>query len=189
MQHGRLALGLRPHEHLQHLLLLGEVRVLRDRPRRDLLAAEVVDRGEVGLAEGEPELRDVGAHLLPGAVRLEVAADDVLERPADDAPVGAVPVVVGLAAYAAAQPHLAHHLEHRLVRYALPVDGPQLHGDLAVADAVGEPAEDLGDPGAQLRPGGRLRVRQRVVVARPRQAGGLEQVGRPESQPRKLGDR
>jgi len=86
-------------------------------------------------------------------------------------------VIVGLAADAAPESHLAHHLEHRLVRYALPVDGAQLHGDLAVADAVGEPAEDLGDPPAQLGPGRLLRVRERVVVRRPGEPGALQQVG------------
>ena len=168
--------GLR--EPVEHLPLLLHVRPLRDRPRHDLPAAEVVDGREVGPAEGEPELRDVGAHLPPGAVRPEVAAEDVLEGLADLAPVGVVPVVVGLAAYAAPEPHLAHHLEDRLVRYALAVDGPQLHRYLAVADPVGEPAEDLGDPGAQFGPGGPLGVRQRVAVGRPGQRRRRQQVGK-----------
>lgn len=95
-------------------------------------------------------------------------------------------MVVGLAADPAPQPHLAHHLEHRLVRYALAVDGPRLHRYLAVADAVGEPAEDLGDPAAQPRPGRGLGVRQRVVVGRPGQRRRLQQVGQGEA-PRKRG--
>ena len=45
----------------------------------DLFAGKVVDRSEVGLTEGELELGDVGTQFLPGAGRLEVAADDVLE--------------------------------------------------------------------------------------------------------------
>lgn len=50
--------------------------------------------------------------------RLEVvpvAAEHVLERLADQAFVRIVLVVVGLASYAAAQSHLAHNLERRLV--------------------------------------------------------------------------
>ena len=86
-------------------------------------------------------------------------------------------MVVGLLPDAAAKPRLAHDLEHRLVGDAGAVDRPQLHRDLPVPDAVGEPAEDLGDPRAQLRPGRRLRVRERVVVRRPGESGGLQQVG------------
>jgi hypothetical protein len=97
---------LRRHEHGEHLLLLGEARALRDRPRDDLLAAEVVHGREVGLAEGALEPGDVGAHLLPGAVGGEVAAERVLEGLADLPPVGAVPVVVGLPADAAPEAHL-----------------------------------------------------------------------------------
>lgn len=42
-------------------------------------------------------------------------------------------MVVGLAADAAADPHLPHHLEHGLVGYARAQLGAQAHGDLAVA--------------------------------------------------------
>ena len=177
VQGGARALRLRRHEHGEHLLLLGEARALRDRPRHDLLAAEVVHGREVGLAEGALEPGDVGAHLLPGAVGGEVAAERVLEGLADLPPVGAVPVVVGLPADAAPEAHLAHHPEHRLVRYPRAVDGAQLHGHLPVSDAVREPAEDLGDPGAQLRPGRGLGMGQRVVVARPGEAGGPQEAG------------
>lgn len=183
VQHGPSALRLGGEEHLQHLLLLGEVGMHGYRVGHDLLAPEVVDGREVGLAEGELELGDVGTHLLPRAVRREVAADHVLEGLSDLAPVRVVPVVVGLAAYAAPEPHLVHHLEHRLVGDADAVDGAQLHRHLPVAHAVGEPAEDLGDPRAQLRPGRRLRVRQRVVVGGPGEAGGRQQVGEVVSPP------
>ena len=157
--------------------------MLRDRVRDDLLAAEVVDRGEVGLAEGEPELGDVGAHLLPRAVGLEVAPEHVLEGLADDPLVRVVPVVVGLLPDAAPQPHLAHHLEDGLVGDAGAVHGAQLHGHLPVADAVGEPAEYLGDPRPELRPGRLLRVRERVVVRGPGEPGGPQQVGEVVSLP------
>ena len=177
------ALGLGRHEHGEHLLLLGEVRVLRDRPGDDLLAAEVVNRREVGLAERAFELRDVGAHLLPRAVRLEVTAEHVLEGLADLPFVRVVPMVVALAADTAAQAHLSHHLEHCLVGDAGAVDGAQLHRDLAVADAIGEPAEYLGDSRAQLGPGRLLRVRERVVVRRPGELGALQQVGQPVALP------
>ena len=112
----------------------------------------------------------------------EIVAHSISLHP-DLALIGVVPVIVGLAADAAPESHLAHHLEHRLVRYALPVDGAQLHGDLAVADAVREPAEDLGDPGAQPGPGRPLRVRERVVVRRPGEPGALQQVGQPVATP------
>lgn len=65
-----------------------------DRLRDDLPAAEVVDRGEVGLAPGLPELGDVGAHLLPGSVGGEVPADYVLEGLACRVPVRVAPVSV-----------------------------------------------------------------------------------------------
>ena len=174
---GARALRLGRHERLQHLLLLGEVRVLGDRPRHDLLAPEVVRRREVGPAEGELELGDVGAQLLPGPVGGEVAADHVLEGLADGAPVRAVPVAVGLLPDAAPQAHLVHHLEHRLVRYPHAVHGPELHRDLAVADPVRQPPEDLGDARPELGPGRGLRVREGVVVAGPGEARRLEQVG------------
>ncbi|MGN0296808.1 MAG: family 1 glycosylhydrolase [Parafannyhessea sp.] len=111
------------------------------------------DEGGRGLAEGDPELGDVGAHLLPRAVRGEVAAEHVLEHLADGTPVGVVPVVVGLPPDAAPEAHLVHHPEHGLVRYAGAVDG------------------------VRLRPGRRLGMGQRVVVARPGQPGGGQQVG------------
>lgn len=63
VQNRRRGLGLGGHEHLEHLLLLGEVGVRRYRVRHDLLALEVVDRREVGLVERAPELSDVGAYL------------------------------------------------------------------------------------------------------------------------------
>lgn len=49
-----------------------------------------------------------------------------------------VPLVVGLAADPAPEAHLAHHLEDCLVYHPLPVDCAQLHGDLAVVEAVRE---------------------------------------------------
>ncbi len=179
-------LGLRLHGHPQHLLLVRQVGMQGYRVRHDLLAAEVVNRRQVRPAEGELELGDVGAHLPPEGVGGEVAAEHVLEGLADPPPVGAVPVAVGLAAYAAPQPHLAHHLEHRLVRDADAVDGAQLHGDLPVAHAVGEPAEELGDPRPELRPGRALGVRKGVVVGRHGRGRHLEQVGQGEA-PRKRG--
>ena len=171
------ALGHLGPELGENVVLLGHVGAERRRPRDDLLAAEVVDRREVGLAPGMLELGDVGPHLLPRAVRLEVPADHVLEGLADLSPVRAVPVVVGLAAYPAAYPHLAHDLEHGLVCDDGPALGAQAHGDLAMAAAVGGPGEDLGDLLPELRPGGRTWVRQRVVVARSGQSGGPQQVG------------
>ena len=145
---------------VEQLVLLGHVRVQRRGPGDDLLAAEVVDRREVGLAPGLLELGDVGAHLLPRPVGAEVAADDVLEGLADLAPVGVVPVVVGLAADPAADAHLAHHLQHGLVGYAHALLGSQAHGDLPVAAAVGGAREDLAGGLPELGPGGSLGVRQ-----------------------------
>ena len=86
-------------------------------------------------------------------------------------------MVVGLAADAAADSHLAHHLEHGLVGDHDAPLGAQAHGDLPVAAPVGGAREYLGDGVPELGPGGALRVRQRVVVARPGEPGALEQVG------------
>ena len=155
--------------------LLRHVRAPRRGPRHDLLAAEVVHRREVRLAPGLLELRDVGAHLLPRAVGGEVAPHDVLEGLAHDALVRVVLMVVGLAADTAADPHLAHHLEHGLVGDARAQLAAQAHGHLAVAASVGRAREDLRHGLAQLGPGRPLRVRQRVVVAGPGQAGALQQ--------------
>ena len=171
------AIGFLRHELVEQLMLLGHVGVQRGGPGDDLLAAEVVDRREVGLAPGLLELGDVCAHLLPRPVGLEVPADDVLEGLADLAPVGVVPAVAGLAADPAADAHLAHHLEHGLVGDARALLGAQAHGHLAVPAPVGGAREYLGGRLPELRPRRRLRVRQRVVVARPRQARAFQQVG------------
>ena len=149
----------------------------------NLFAGEVVDRSELGLTEGEFELGDVGTHLLPGAGRLEVAADDVVEALSHGSLVGVVPVVGPLAAYAAAQPHLTHHLQDRLVGDALSCLSAQAHGYLPVTAPVGGSRKDLGDLGPQIRPGWLLGVSQRVVVARPGKAGRLEEITHPVSMP------
>ena len=75
---------------------------------------------EVGFTEGEFELSDVGPHFLPGTGRREVATDDALEALPHRALVGVIPVVVRLPAYAAAQTHLTHHLQDRLVGEGIP---------------------------------------------------------------------
>ena len=177
VQHGPRALRHPLQQPVEQVRLLLHVGAGGRRPRHDLLAPEVVHRREVGLAPGLLELRDVGAHLPPRAVGGEVAPYDVLEGLAHDAPVGVVAVVVGLAAYPAADPHLPHHLEHGLVGDARAKLGAQAHGHLPVAAAVGGAREDLRDRPAQLGPGRPLRVRQRVVVRGPREAGAPEQVG------------
>ena len=175
VEHRRRALGHLRQQLVEQLGLLRHVRAGRRRPRDYLLAAEVVHRREVGLAPGLLELGDVGAHLLPRPVGGEVAPDDVLERLAHDAPVRVVPMVVGLAADAAADPHLPHHLEHGLAGYARAQLGAQAHGDLAVAAPVGRAREDLRHRVPQLRARRPGRVRQRVVVAGPGQAGAFQQ--------------
>ena len=176
VKHRRRALGHLRQQLVEQLGLLRHVRAGRRRPRDYLLAAEVVHRREVGLAPGLLELGDVGAHLLPGPVGFEVPADDVFEGFADLAPVGVVPVAIGLAADPAADAHLVHHLERRLVGYAHALLGSQAHGDLPVAAPVGGARESLGGGLPELGPGGRLGVRKRVIVARPRQAGAFQQV-------------
>ena len=157
-------------------MLLGEVGVHGDGVGDDLFAGKIVDRSEVGLTEGELELGDIGTHFLPGPIGCEVAADDVLEALPHVPLVGVVPVVVRLAAYAAAQPHLAHHLQDRLVGDALSCLSAQAHGYLPVTTPVGGSRKDLGDLGPQIRPGWLLGVSQRVVVARPGKTGGLEEI-------------
>ena len=176
VKHRRRALGHLRQQLVEQLGLLRHVRAGRRRPRDYLPAPEVVHRREVRLAPGLLELRDVGAHLLPRRGGGEVAPYDVLERLAHDAPVRVVPMVVGLAADAAADPHLAHHLEHGLVGDARAQLGAQAHGHLPVAAPVGRAREDLGHRAPQLRARRPGRVRQRVVVAGPRHAGALQQA-------------
>ena len=176
VQYRASALGLPGHEPVEQLMLLGHVGVQRRGAGDDLLAAEVVDRREIGLAPGLLELGDVGAHLLPRPVGPEVPADDVFEGLADLALVGVVPVVIGLAADPAADAHFAHHLERGLVGYARALLGSQAHGDLPVAAPVGGAREYLGGGLPELGPGGRLGVRKRVIVARSRQTGAFQQV-------------
>ena len=53
-------------------------------------------------------------------------------------------MVIGLAADPAADTHLVHHLERRLVGYAHALLGSQAHGDLPVAAPVGGAREYLG---------------------------------------------
>lgn len=183
-----LAPGDLRQQHVEHLLLLGHVRVPGDRPRRHLAAAEVERRREVRLPPGLPELRDVRAHLLPRPVGREVAPQHVLEGLPDDALVGVVPVVVGLAADAAGDPDLAHHLEHRPVGYARALLRPQAHRDLAVAAPVRRPAEDLDGLAPELGSRGPRRVAERVIVGRPGRPRRLQQVGEGESPPREPGD-
>ena len=134
---GRRALGHSGLQHVEHLLLLGEVGALRDEPRHDLLAAKVVGRRKVRLAEGESELGGVGTHLLPQVVGGEVSPEHVLEGLANLPSVGVVPVVVDLAAHAAAQPHLIHDLECRLVRDPDALLGARAHGGPPVTAAAG----------------------------------------------------
>ena len=142
----------------------------------DLFAGKVVDRSEVGLTEGELEFGDVGTQFLPGPIRREVAANDVVEPLPHGPLVGVVPVVVRLPAYAAAQPYLTHHLQDRLVGDAHPFLSTQAHRYLPVTAPVGGSRKDLYDLRLQLRPGWLLGVSQRVVVARPGKASSLEEI-------------
>ena len=177
------SLGLGVHEHVEHLLLLGPVGAHGDGVGHDLFAGEVVDRREVGLTEGELELGDIGTHLLPGPIGCEVAADDVVEALSHGSLVGVVPVVGPLAAYAAAQPHLAHHLQDRLVSDACSFLSAQAHGYLPVTAPVRGARKDLSDLGPQMRPGHALGVSQRVVVARPGKTGHLKEIAHRMSTP------
>ena len=88
-----------------------------------------------------------------------------------------------LTAYAAAQPHLTHHLQDRLISDALPFLSAQAHSDLPVTAPVGGTRKDLGDLGPQIRSGWLLGVSQRVVVARPGKTGGLEEIAHRMSAP------
>ena len=116
--HGRGgALGDLGQQLVEHPDLLGHVGRGRYVARHNLLGAEVQRRGPVGLAARHLELGDVRSQLPPRGPGVEIPRDHVLERPADDAPVRVVPVVGRLASDTAANPHLAHHLEHGLVGY------------------------------------------------------------------------
>ena len=159
VQHGLCPLRLLGHQRVEKLGLLSHVGASRRRPRDDLLAAEVVDRREVRLAPGLLELGDVGAHLLPRRGGLEVPPDDVLEGVADLALVRAVFTAAGLAPDPAAQAHLAHHLEHRLVGDDRALLGAQAHRYLAMPAAVGGAREYLGRGVPKLGPRGALGVR------------------------------
>lgn len=163
-------------QHVEHLLLLREVRRLGDRPGDYLAAAEVVGRGEVGLAKRALKLGDVGPELLPGPVGGEVPAQHVLERLADHPFVRAVPVMVRLPPYAAAHPHLAHHLERGLVGDARAEPRAQAHGYLTASAPVRRAGEDLGGGLPELRPGGPLGVREGVIVGRLGESRAFQQV-------------
>ena len=52
-----------------------------------------------------------------------------------------------LAEYAAAQPHLTHHLQNRLIGDALPFLSAQAHGHLPVTAPVRGTRKDLCDLG------------------------------------------
>ena len=181
VQDGRGALRHLGEQLVEDVVLLRHARAARHRPGDDLLAAEVVYGGEVGLAPGLLELRDVGAHLLPRGVGPEVAADDVLEGLADLALVRVVAVVVGLAPDPAAQAHLAHDLQHGLVGDAHAQLGPQAHRYLPVPAAVGGAREHLPDELPQLGPRRLLGMRDRVIIARSREPCAFQQVGEPVS--------
>ena len=168
---GDLGQQLVEHPHL--LALVGRGRYVA---RHDLLGAEVQRRGPVGLAASHLELGDVRPQLLPRGPGVEIPRDHVLERPADDAPVRVVPVVGRLASDAAANPHLAHHLEHGLVGYHGPLFRPEAHRYLPVPAAVGGAREDLGGRLPELGARGPRRVREGVVVGRPLELGACEQV-------------
>lgn len=129
-------LGPEPGE---HLVLLLHVRREADRPRDDAVAAEVEHRREVRLAPGldwTNSVTSVASELLPGAARGEVAAEQVLERLADPAHIGAVRAVPPPAPYAAPEPDLPHQLEDRLVGYPDAELGPEAHRHLPVPAAV-----------------------------------------------------
>ena len=85
-------------------------------------------------------------------------------------------MVLRFAAYAAAQPHFAHHLQDRLIGDALPFLSAQAHGYLPVTAPRWGFVKNLGNLGPQIRPGWLLGVSQRVVVARPGKTGGLEEI-------------
>lgn len=131
--HGRGgALGDLGQQLVEHPHLLGHVGRGRYVARHNLLGAEVQRRGPVGLAASHLELGDVRPQLLPRGPGVEIPRDHVLERSADDALVRVVPVVGRLASDPAANPHLAHHLEHGLVGYHGPLFRPEAHRYLPV---------------------------------------------------------
>ena len=81
-----------------------------------------------------------------------------------------------LTAYTAAQPHLTHHLQNRLISDTHPFLSAQAHSHLPVTAPVGGPRKNLGNLGPQIRSGWLLGVSQRVVVARPGKASSLKEV-------------
>jgi len=141
------SLGFGIHEYLKHLLLLGKIRAHRDGVGNNLLAGKVINRSEVGLTKGKLKLGNISTQLLPGTGRREVATDDVGEPLPHIPLIGVIPTVGPLTAYTAAQPHLAHHLQDRLIGNAHPFLSAQAHGYLPVTAPVGGSRKDLGDLG------------------------------------------
>ncbi len=131
------SLGFGLHEYLKHLLLLDEVRTHRNGVGDNLFTGKVINRREVGLTKGKLELSDVGAQLLPRTIGREIATDDIGETLPHVPLVGVVPVVGPLTAYTAAQPHLTHHLQDRLIGDAFPFLSAQAHSYLSVTAPVG----------------------------------------------------
>ena len=113
----------------------------------NLLASKVVNRSEIGLTEGKLKLGNIGTQLLPRTSRRKVTTNDVGETLPHLPLVGVVPVVGPLTAYTAAQPHLTHHLQDRLIGNAHPFLSTQTHSHLPVTAPVGGSRKDLRDLG------------------------------------------
>ena len=80
-------LPVQPGKHVRHHL---PVRALRERIGKDPVVVEIDDRGEIGLAPGALEFRDVSPRLLQACIGTEVSFHDVRSRLADAASVGTV---------------------------------------------------------------------------------------------------
>ena len=160
-------LSVQPGKHVQNHL---PVRALRDRIGKDLVIAEINDGGEIGLAPGALEFRDVRPRLPEAGIGMEVSSEYVRCRLADLPSVGAVSLVVAAEDRMDALP--SPQPEHLLVVDLLGIRALQHGEDLTVSVSLLRPQPYRLDflPDAQIvRVFGLFRALQGVFV------GGLRQ--------------
>ena len=160
-------LSVQPGKHVQNHL---PVRALRERIGKDPVVVEIDDRGEIGLAPGALEFRDVRPRLPEAGIGMEVSSEYVRCRLADLPSVGAVSLVV------AAEDRMyalrVHQSEYFLVVDPFRIPRLQSDEDLAVSVSLLRPQPYRLDflPDAQIvRVFGLFRAFQGVFV------GGLRQ--------------
>lgn len=160
-------LPVQPGKHVRHHL---PVRALRERIGKDPVVVEIDDRGEICLAPGALEFRDIGSRLPEAGIGMEVSFHDVRSRLADAASVGAV--LPGMDAEDRMDALPSPQPEHLLVVDLLGIRALQHGEDLPVSVSLLRPQPYRLDflPDAQIvRVFGLFRALQGVFV------GGLRQ--------------